>query len=131
MSANHDFQIKRWQCLIKEYQESGMKFKDWCAANDVTKYQYYYWLNKIRAECYEAVVKQLNTVEAGSSTDVPMPVKSNSFVEINPTIINEAAIQGSLRQPAAVLQKDNLRIEIMPSATASFIRQLVTAVQYA
>jgi len=131
MSAKHDFQIKRWQCLIKEYKESGMKLKDWCSTNGVTKDQYYYWINKIRAEYYEEAVKQLHASGAGDSTAVPIPTQTGSFVEINPLIINGAVKQENLSQPAAVLQKDNFRIEIMPCATASFIRQLVTAVQYA
>jgi hypothetical protein len=43
-------------------------------------------------------------------------------------MVNEAYRQANL--PAAGVQKDNIRIEIMPNATASFIRQLITAVRY-
>ena len=127
MSAKQEFQIKKWQCLIKEYQESGKKLKDWCSDNDVTKDQYYYWLSKVRMKYYDAAVTQLKTTGSGGNT--ALDVQAGSFVEIRPEMVNEAFKQAGL--PAAVIQKDNIRIEIMPNATASFIRQLLTAVHYA
>lgn len=129
MSEKQDFQIKRWQCLIKEYQESGMRLNDWCASSGVTKDQYYYWLSKVRKKYYEVAVKQIQTTESGSNAAITSEDKTGSFVEISPELVNEAFKQASL--PVAVVQKDNIRIEIMSNASASFIRQLITAVQYA
>ena len=129
MSAKQDYQIKRWQCLIKEYQESGMNLKEWCSMNGVTKDQYYYWLSKVRSIYYEMAVNQIQTSGTRGNTSITPEVKSGEFVEIMPEMVNEAIKQAGL--PVAVLQKDNIRIEIMPSASASFIRQLLTAVQYA
>ena len=129
MSEKQDFQIKRWQCLIKEYQESGMRLIDWCASNGVTKDQYYYWLSKIRQKYHEVAVKQLQTSKSGSNVGNTSEERTGSFVEISPELVNEAFRQASL--PVAVVQKDNIRIEIMSNASASFIKQLLTAVQYA
>jgi len=126
MSAKQDYQIKKWQCLIKEYQESGKKLNDWCADNSVTKDQYYYWLDKVRVKYYKAAVKQLQAPEMESNAALEV---QTGFVEINPEMVNEAFKQARL--PVAVVQKDNIRIEIMPNASASFIRQLLTAAQYA
>lgn len=129
MSVKQEYQIKKWQLLIKEYQESGMKLKDWCTDNGVSKDQYYYWLSKVRSKYYEVAVNQLQTTRAGSDVDITPEVKSGEFIEIMPEMVNEAIKQASL--PVAVVQKDNLRIEIMPNASTSFIRQLLAAVQYA
>jgi hypothetical protein len=129
MSANQDYQIEKWRHLIKEYQESGMRLIDWCADNGVSKDQYYYWLNKIRSKYYDVAVNQLQTTGTRSSVSIKPEGKSGEFVEIKPGVVNEVIKQAGL--PAAVLQKGNIRIEIMPSASASFIRQLLTAVQYA
>ena len=129
MSVKQDYQIEKWQCLIKEYQESGKKLTDWCADNGVSKDQYYYWLNKVRSKYYDIAVNQLQTAGTRCSTAIAPEAKNGGFVEIIPGMVNEAIKQASL--PVAVLQKDNIRIEIMPSASASFIRQLLTAVQYA
>ena len=63
MRIPHDYYIKRWQQLIKKYQGSGMKLTDWCAANGVSKQQYYYWLSKVRSECYEEAYKPLQSAE--------------------------------------------------------------------
>ena len=130
MSEKHDYYINRWQRLIEKYQGSGMKLTDWCAANGVTHHQYYYWLSKVRSECYEAAVKQLQTTETNISATVPTQVQTGSFVEIKPEVVGEALDQASLNLPAAVIQKGSIRIEIMPNASASFISQLLSAVQY-
>ena len=129
MSVKQDYQIKKWQCLIKEYQESGMKLGDWCTSNGVSKDQYYYWLNKVRAKYYDVAVKQLQAPDTGDDTAIAAGNNSSAFVEISPEMVNEAFKQAHM--PVAVVQKDNIRIEIMPNAPASFIRQLLTAVQYA
>jgi len=129
MSVKQDYQIEKWQRLIKEYQESGMKLLDWCSDNGVTKDQYYYWLNKVRSKYYDVAVNQLQTTGTRCTQSITPESKSGGFVEIIPGMVNEAIKQVSL--PVAVVQKDNIRIEIMPNAPASFIRQLLTAVQYA
>jgi len=130
MSAKQDFQIKKWQCLIKEYQESGMKLGDWCSSNGVSKDQYYYWLSKVREKYYDVAVKQLQSPNSGANTAIAAAGNDcSAFVEINPEKVNEAFKQARL--PVAVIQKDSIRIEIMPNASASFIRQLLTAAQYA
>jgi len=129
MSAKQDYQIKKWQCLITEYQKSGMKLGDWCSSNGVSKDQYYYWLSKVRAKYYDIAVKQLQAPEPGDNTAVAVGNNGSAFVEISTEMVNEAFKQARL--PVAVVQKDNIRIEIMPNASASFIRQLLTAAQYA
>jgi len=129
MSAKQDYQIKKWQCLIKEYQESGMKLGDWCSSNGVSKDQYYYWLSKVRAKYYDVAVKQLQSPDPGANTAIAAGNNGSAFVEISSEMVNEAFRQAHM--PVAVVQKDNIRIEIMPNAPASFIRQLLTAVQYA
>jgi hypothetical protein len=131
MSLKQNYQLERWKYLIKECQESGMKITDWCTANDVSKHQYYYWLAKIRSECYEEAVVQLQTAKTSSSINVPVNIQGASFVEINPEIVNEIPKQANLSQPVAVVQKGSIRIEIMSNAPASFIRQLLEAARYA
>ena len=106
-----------------------MKLNDWCASNEVTKDQYYYWLSKVRKKYHGVAVKQLQTSNTSINVGITSEAGTGSFVEISPELVNEAFRQASL--PVAVVQKDNIRIEIMSNASASFIRQLLTAVQYA
>ena len=131
MSDKGDYNLKRWQCLIKECQESGMKVKDWCSANDISKDQYYYWLSKVRSKCYEAAVNQLQPVKAVSNIAVPVQVQEGSFVEIKPELVSEAPERDNFSQPVAVVQKGSIRIEIMSKAPTSLIKQLLETVCYA
>ena len=127
MSRKHDYYFKKWQCLIKEYQTSGMTVVEWCAANGVSKHQYYYWLSKIRTECYEEAVTQLPAVKANNKTATPMQLQEGTFVEIMPETVNVVPKQTNHVQPVAVVQTGGVRIEIMPDAPASFIRHLLEA----
>ena len=127
MSAKQDFQLKKWQYLLKDYRESGKKLITWCSDNNVTKDQYYYWLRRLQSKYYDSAVKQLQSSKASENT--ALVAQTGSFVEISPEIVSEAFKEARL--PAAVVQKDNIRIEIMSNATASFIKQLLTAVHYA
>ena len=131
MSKKHDYYVKKWQCLIKECRASGKTVVDWCAANGVTKYQYYYWLSKIRSECYEEAVAHLPSVKAINKTATPLHMQDGCFVEITPETLNEVAKESNHGQAAAVLQTGLVRIEIMPDAPASFIRHLLEASRYA
>lgn len=40
--------LEHWRKLIAECQASGLKVKQWCFQNNVSKDQYYYWLRKVR-----------------------------------------------------------------------------------
>lgn len=128
MSKKHDFQIEKWKGLINECHNSGMLIKDWCAANDISKYQYYYWVSKIRENTFDVAVKQLPVTKVNRTT---VPTPNNSFVEVNPEIINEIPKSMNSDCPVAVIQKGSIRIEIMPNASATFIRQLLEATRYA
>ena len=79
MSAKQDYEIKKWQCIIKEYQESGMKLKDWCVENNIKKDKYYYWLNKVRTKYYGAAITQIQSFEEASHTT--LDAQTNAFVE--------------------------------------------------
>ena len=129
MSKKHDFQIKKWESLINECQNSGKKIKDWCEDNCISKHQYYYWLNKIRNECYDEAVSQFPTVESVTAASIPVP--KHSFIELRPEVVGEVPKSVDITNPVAVIQNENMRIEIMSNASASFIRQLLEAVRYA
>ena len=108
-----------------------MKLIDWCAVNSVTKYKYYYWLEKVRLKYYEEAVNQLQEVKAVNDVTVPALMQNGSFVEIRPDVAREVTKQENLSQPVAVIQKDSIRIEIMSNAPTSFIARLLEAVRYA
>ena len=131
MSRKHDYQLRKWQRLIKERQESGMKVNDWCAANNISKSSYYYWLARIRTEFYEEAVNQLQESTVLSNTAVPVQVQTSSFVEIRPEMASEIRKHENNSESAAVIQKGSIRIEIMTKASTSLVKNLLKILRYA
>ena len=121
MSNKHEFQLQRWKLLIEDRIKSGMKVRDWCDANGVTKDAYYYWLAKLREEHYEEAVQSLSTETISTNTFVELPMPKQSC-QIQPTL------QNVIHQPAAVIQKDSIRMEIFPEIPALLLEQLLKAV---
>ena len=118
MSKKHEFQLQRWKLLIEDRIKSGMKVRDWCEANGVTKDAYYYWLAKLREEHYEEAVQSLSTETISANTFVELPIPTQSC-QIQSTL------QNIIHQPAAVLQKDSIRIELSPDIPALLLQQLL------
>lgn len=121
MSKKHEFQLQRWKLLIEDRVKSGMKVRDWCEANGVTKDAYYYWLAKLREEYYEEAVQSLSTEKISTNTFVELPMSKQSC-QIQPTL------QNAIHQPTVVLQKDSIRMEIFPDILALLLQRLLKAV---
>jgi hypothetical protein len=131
MSRKQAYQLRKWQYLIKQRHESGMKVRDWCATNNISKSSYYYWLAKIRSEFYEEAVNQLQETTELGNTAVPVQTQTGSFVEIRREKVNEINKQEDLSHPAAIVEKGSIRIEIMSKASTSLIKHLLETVRYA
>jgi hypothetical protein len=43
-----EVKFAQWNALVQECMSSGLKVKDWCLQNNVSKDAYYYWLRKVR-----------------------------------------------------------------------------------
>lgn len=121
MSKKHDFQLQRWKLLIQDRIKSGMKVRDWCDANGVTKDAYYYWLAKLREDHYEEAVRSLSTEAISTNTFVELPMPNQSC-QIQPTLQNVS------QQPAAVIQKDRIRMEIFSEIPSLLLEQILKAV---
>lgn len=52
-----EVKLAQWSTLVQECMSSGLKVKDWCQQNNISKDAYYYWLRKVR----EAACTSLNT----------------------------------------------------------------------
>lgn len=40
--------LTQWNALVQDCMSSGLKVKDWCLQNNVSKDAYYYWFRKVR-----------------------------------------------------------------------------------
>lgn len=120
-TEKHRVQLLRWQALIQDRMNSGLKIREWCEHNHVSKDAYYYWLDQVRKEA---------VAQAGGSS--PVLSESNAFVEIRPaSSIVTASVPQNNAKTSAIIRRSGLEIELLDDASSSFIRQLLEAVRYA
>ena len=55
------FRLQEWAAQIRECQSrpAGMSVASWCAANGITKANYYYRLRRVRKACLEHIQKEI------------------------------------------------------------------------
>jgi len=109
----HEVIAKRWAELIEERMASGMTIKEWCHERGIKESQYYYWLKILRRN-------EAERMQHGQP--------ASRFVEL-PAISQEQAIKQS--DPAAILRKGNVVIEVTESASAEFIAKVMEAAAHA
>lgn len=124
MNEKHKYQLQRWKLLIEDRIKSGMLIKDWCRQNGISETQYYYWLSHVRAECYEAAVQSL---------PAELALTQSSFVEIKrPNTLQPEEKQKAVDNcPTAAINIGGIRVEIFSNASATFMKTLIEALQYA
>lgn len=125
MDEKRKFQLQRWKLLIEDRIKSGLLIKDWCRQNEIPESQYYYWLSRVRTECYEAAVQSLPT---------ELALTRSSFVEIKrPDTLQSEEKQKVVvdNSPSAAISVDGIRVEIFPNASAAFMKALIEVLRYA
>lgn len=113
-----NIKLKQWGDIIRECQDSGMKIKDWCSENNVSKDKYYYWRSQLRDVCVESLPMVQNTatlVQIPMETMIPAPVdKPTGGLNISIGSIDiRVDTDSSLDLLKSVLQKLILELNLM------------------
>lgn len=100
--------------MIRSYNESGMKLRDWLEQNNITRDKFYYWRRKLRDKSLDEFIcgrepDKAEFIELPIHQDIP---ESDSAV-------------------AASVNINGCKLTIYDTASVSFIRKIVEACSYA
>ena len=100
--------------MIRAYNASRLKLKDWLESNNITKDKFYYWRRKLRDTCLDEMV-QNNEADQVEFIEMPM---HNDTVSTTPVA-------------AASVQINGCKVMLYDTASVSFIRKLTEAGSHA
>ena len=78
-TVTKNMKLQQWSDIIQACKASGQRVDDYCAAHDISRNAYYYWLRKVREaaleqpRCIFAEVNQPDSAVSPSCTE-PSPV---------------------------------------------------------
>ena len=109
--------LNQWAEQIKECNNRphGMTVEEWCCVNGLTKATYYWRLRKVR----EALLTVADSGPAFVELKEPVPSVPESVNEENSSSV------------VAVIKKNSYSIEITSQASASFLQNLLEAINHA
>lgn len=96
--------LTEWANRIRSQVESGLSVRDWCAANHITKDQFYYW----RQKCKDSII-QSNVPDI-----VPVSLPITDVCPTDSTTLSYATTHESSTQNTSAfkLTTPNLSLEI-------------------
>lgn len=99
-------QLETWAAIVNNCRTSGMKTKDWLAANNISRDQYYYWFRLLRDKAAQELndnkEKQAPTQIVKIECDeTPVASIASDIIEVTigrmnikiPTHVNTSTIQ--------------------------------------
>jgi len=109
--------LNQWAEQIKDCNNRphGMTVDDWCLENGITRANYYWRLRKVR----EALLSVADSNPAFVELKEPIPSVPEPVNEENPSSV------------VAVIKKNSYSIEITNQASASFLQNLLEAMNHA
>ncbi|WP_049962449.1 IS66 family insertion sequence element accessory protein TnpA [Oribacterium sp. FC2011] len=121
----HEVRSKHWGEIIAQCQAKpeGVSTKQWLRENGIKEKAYYYWLRKFRKQAYEII-------QTDNSTDCTAPVDGVSFYEL-PNVLQTEVPKKAKVAPDAVIDINDVRVELFNSASESLIRKILAGVHHA
>lgn len=93
--------IKLWKTRIDNCKRSGQKVTDWCEANKLSRFAYYYWHRKIKeleasnkkdVSIFAEVTKKEVPKQHASHTNIEEPELTISWNEVSITVKDHRAV---------------------------------------
>lgn len=111
--------LNQWAEQIRECNNRphGMTVEDWCSANGLTRANYYWRLRKVR----EALLKAADSTPTFVELKEPEP--KQPMLELPKAELPSKVV--------AIINKNSYSIEITDQASASFLQNLLEAINHA
>lgn len=134
MKRNREYNLQLWQGLIQERKASGKTILAWCEENGYSKDTYHYWRKQIKAEAEsggfqnppDSAVSAGPGVCGGQTADLS---EAGSFVELRVPVSCAPDTHAEAASPAAVIRKEDIRIEVFRDTPECMLRPLLTALK--
>ena len=129
----HNTKLIKWTALFKEQSESGLKVKDWCLENGISKDSYYYWKRKVKEALLDSSAPEIvpiSTSAPASSINPDMPLDSYNHLPQNDScglfnLYNTRDISDSIHISSRDIQ------EISSSASTKLISKIIEVIRNA
>ena len=112
--------IEEWKEIITTARESGLSDKDWCLANDVSVYTFYYNVRRLRRHSCEVPATASQHKQLQNKV-VPLEIV-NSQDDLSPTSLNQ-------RTTPISINCNGISVSIENSAAPDAIQAVVKALR--
>lgn len=122
--------LNEWANRIRSQVESGLSVRDWCAANQITKDQFYYWRQKCRDSIIQSNVPDIIPVSLPVADDCPTYTTSHPTT-LSYTTTPDSARDNESNTSSFKLTTSELSLEINTSLPLDAIISIIKEVRNA
>ena len=110
-----NFRLQEWAAQIRECQSrpAGMSVDSWCAANGITKANYYYRLRRVRKACLEHIQRE---------------TAAQQIVPVEPGLLQQEHKDGT-RQPGLNISAKGFSVHVTESTPMTLLAAVLEVIQ--
>ena len=111
------FRLQKWAAQIRECQSrpAGMSVASWCAANGITKANYYYRLRRVRETCL---------------AHIPKGIPSQQIVPVEPELLHPEQ-EGGTGQPGLDISTKGFSVHVTGSTPMDLLAAVLEVLRNA
>lgn len=111
------FRLQEWAAQIRECQSrpAGMSVASWCAANGITKANYYYRLRRVRETCLD---------------HIPKEIPSQQIVPVGPELLHQGQEDGT-SQPGLDISAKGFSVHVTGSTPMDLLAAVLEVLRNA
>lgn len=116
--VKHELMLKQWSGLLDNFASSGLTVAQWCAYNNTTRHQFYYWQKRVREKALDQLPEDIKNELISADESTPVAFKKLEVASPVPGY-----------QPAVVIRLNNATLEIQDGASQSTVEAVLLALK--